>query len=122
MAAEHVADTEVRRVAQYTEALDRANDVRAKRAEMKRKLNARQVSVMSILTDPPYYAETMLLIDLFVALPFVGRAKATKFLTESLVSPSLTVGGLSNRQRDRLCKELLSHHSSWTAKQGGRRK
>ena len=41
-----------------------------------------------------------------LALPKVGRVKATKILNSCLVSPSKTFGGLSARQRAELAERL----------------
>lgn len=89
------------------EALSRANEVRALRARLKLDLKAGKVSIGSLLLFPPPYLETAKVFDMLVALPKVGRVKATKILHSSRVSPSKTFGGLSERQRAELAGRLV---------------
>jgi hypothetical protein len=93
-----------RSLQQRLEALERANDVRLYRAEMKREIKRGEVLVQEVLAEPGERVETMKVFDLLLAMPKVGRVKANKVLARSRVSPSKTVGGLTERQR---C-ELLS--------------
>ena len=88
------------------DALRRANEVRALRAQLKRELTARRVSIGALLLDPPQYLETAKVFDMVLALPKVGRVKATKILNSCRVSPSKTFGGLSERQRAELAERL----------------
>ena len=88
------------------DALSRANEVRALRAQLKRDLKARKVSIGALLVDPPPYLETAKVFDMVLALPKVGRVKATKILNSCRVSPSKTFGGLSERQRAELAGRL----------------
>jgi hypothetical protein len=87
-------------------ALSRANEVRALRAQLKRDLKARKVSIGALLVDPPPYLETAKVFDMVLALPKVGRVKATKVLHSCRVSPIKTFGGLSERQRAELAGHL----------------
>jgi hypothetical protein len=88
------------------DALSRANEVRALRAQLKRDLKARRVLIGELLLDPPAYLETAKVFDMVLALPKVGRVKATKTLNSCRVSPSKTFGGLSERQRVELAAHL----------------
>ena len=81
------------------DALRRANEVRALRAQLKRDLNAGRVSIGALLHDPPPFLETAKVFDMLLALPRHGRVKATKILASCRVSPSTTFGVLSERQR-----------------------
>ena len=91
---------------QRMDALNRANEVRALRAQLKRELKARRVSIGALLLDPPSYLETAKVFDMVLALPKVGRVKATKILQSCRVSPNKTFGGLSERQRAELAARL----------------
>ncbi len=92
--------------AQRMDALERANRVRTKRADLKRNLKAGRADAHALIADPPTYADTMKLWDLLIALPKYGRVKVNKVLTQCRVSPSKTLGGLSERQRSEIVSLL----------------
>ena len=102
---EHRATPE-RSLDQRIDALSRANEVRARRAQVKRDLKAGRVSIGVLLLDPPPYLETAKVFEMLLALPKVGSVKATKILHSCRVSPSKTFGGLSERQRAELAGRL----------------
>jgi hypothetical protein len=87
---------------QRMEALKRANDIRVKRAQLKKDLKAGRVQVEEILAEPPAYVETAKVFDMLMAVPKFGRVKAARFLNQCRISQSKTVGGLSERQRAEL--------------------
>ena len=91
---------------QRMDALGRANEVRALRAQLKRDLKAGRMSIGGLLLDQPPYLETAKVFDMLLALPKVGRVKATKILQSCRISPSKTFGGLSERQRAELAGQL----------------
>lgn len=91
-----------RSLSQRMEALQRANDVRHDRAVLKRELKAGRVRLADLLVDPPEYLWTAKVFDLLLAAPKIGRVKANKILTGARISPSKTIGGLSDRQRREL--------------------
>jgi hypothetical protein len=84
------------------DALKRANDVRFRRAKLKKDLKEGKVKIEQILGNPPEYVSTAKVIDILMAVPKFGRVKATRFLNTCKISPSKTVGGLSDRQRGEL--------------------
>ena len=84
------------------EALQRANDIRVKRAQLKRDLKNGHADIEEILATPPDYVATAKVFDILMAVPKFGRVKATRFLTQARISQSKTVGGLSDRQRAEL--------------------
>jgi S13-like H2TH domain len=87
---------------QRMEALQRANDIRSRRAQLKRDLKAGRQPIDELLLAPPAYLETAKVFDLLLAVPKYGRVKVNKILTQCKISPSKTVGGLSERQRREL--------------------
>jgi hypothetical protein len=95
-----------RTIQQRMDALANANVIRVRRAQLKRDLKARRVSVCDVLADPPAWVETMKVFDLLLAVPKIGRTKANKTLQGCVISPSKTVGGLSPRQRGVLLAAL----------------
>jgi hypothetical protein len=95
-----------RSLTQRMDALKRANDIRTRRASLKRDLKAGRVHIQSLLLDPPEFLETAKVFDLLLAVPKYGRVKVNRILTQCRISPSKTVGGLSERQRNELVSFL----------------
>ena len=96
------AQAPVRSLDQRMEALKRANDIRVRRAQLKKDLKDGRVRVEAVLDDPPDYVETAKVFDILMAVPKFGRVKAARFLNQCRISQSKTVGGLSERQRAEL--------------------
>ena len=88
------------------DALQRANEIRTQRAQLKRDLKAARVSIHTLLLNPPGYLETAKVFDMLLAVPKYGRVKANKVLQQCRISPSKTIGGLSERQRNELVSYL----------------
>jgi hypothetical protein len=95
-----------RSLVQRMDALQRANEIRTRRAQLKRDLKAGRAKIDHLLLDPPDYLETAKVFDMLLAVPKYGRVKVNKILTTCRISPSKTIGGLSERQRTELV-ELL---------------
>jgi hypothetical protein len=91
---------------QRIDALNKANEVRTRRAQLKRDLKAGRVTIGALLLDPPPFLETAKVLDILLALPKIGKVKATKILQSCRVSPSKTFGGLNQRQRAELAGRL----------------
>ena len=96
------AHAPARSLDQRMDALKRANDVRVKRARLKKDLKEGTVKIEKILSNPPEYVSTAKVIDILMAVPKFGRVKAARFLNTCRISQSKTVGGLSDRQRTEL--------------------
>ena len=92
----------LRSLDQRMDALKRANDVRVRRAKLKKDLKDGRVRIEQILGNPPEYVSTAKVIDILMAVPKFGRVKAARFLNTCRISQSKTVGGLSDRQRAEL--------------------
>jgi hypothetical protein len=92
----------LRSLDQRMDALRRANEIRVKRAKLKKDLKSGSEQIESILRDPPEYVETAKVFDILMAVPKFGRVKAARFLNQCRISQSKTVGGLSERQRAEL--------------------
>ena len=88
------------------QALNRANHIRTKRAQLKKDLKAGKVRVHTLLIDPPEYVLTAKVFDLLLAVPKLGRVKVNRMLNHCRISPSKTIGGLSERQRGELVSLL----------------
>jgi hypothetical protein len=96
------AQAPVRSLDQRMEALKRANDIRVRRAQLKKDLKSGGVHIQDILRDPPEFVSTAKVFDMLLAVPTFGRVKAARFLNQCRISQSKTVGGLSERQRAEL--------------------
>jgi hypothetical protein len=96
------AQAPMRSLDQRMEALKRANDIRVKRAKLKKDLKDGRTRIEAILSDPPEYVSTAKVFDMLMAVPKFGRVKAARFLNQCRISQSKTVGGLSERQRAEL--------------------
>ena len=91
---------------QRMEALNKANNIRSKRAKLKRDLKAGKANIQTLLLDPPKYVETAKVLDMLLAVPKYGRVKTNRILNQCRISPSKTIGGLSERQRSELVTQL----------------
>lgn len=80
-------------------ALAKANEIRTLRAELKSDLKKGRESIHDLLLEPPTWLATAKVFDILLAVPKYGRVKANKILVQCRISPSKTVGGLSQRQR-----------------------
>jgi hypothetical protein len=95
-----------RSLKQRMEALHTANRIRSARAKLKLDLKAGRERVHDILLEPPEYIETMKAFDLLLATPKYGRVKTNRLLAQCRMSPSKTIGGMSERQRNELVSML----------------
>jgi hypothetical protein len=96
-----------RSLEQRQAALAHANEVRCQRARLKRDLKAGRQCVLDLVCDPPEWAANMKLIDLLIAVPKFGSVKVHNVLRRCQISPSKTLGGMSQRQRDELVGLLI---------------
>jgi hypothetical protein len=100
------SQTPERSLDQRMDALRRANDIRSRRAQLKRDLKSGQTSIGHVIADPPEFVLTAKVFDMLMAVPKYGKVKATRFLNTCRISQGKTIGGLSDRQRSELL-ELL---------------
>jgi hypothetical protein len=98
--------TPERSLTQRMDALKRANEIRTQRARLKRDLKGGRIQIHGLLLDPPDYLATAKVFDLLLAVPKYGRVKVNRILTHCRISPSKTIGGLSERQRNELISYL----------------
>jgi hypothetical protein len=104
-----MALTPERSVAQRREALEHANAIRVYRAGLKRDVFAARVDADDLLARQVPSLETMKVLELMMAVPAMGRVKASKVFQRLGISYSKTIGGLSARQRTQLCAVLRIH-------------
>jgi len=87
---------------QRLRALERANEVRAARATLKKQLAAGKIELVQILADPPACVRTARVRDLLMVVPKIGSVRASRILGHCRIAHSKTLGGLSDRQRAEL--------------------
>ena len=92
--------------AQRLEALDKANEIRSKRARLKRDLKSGRVPVVGLLVSPPAFLASEKVSRLLLSVPKLGTVRMAKILTCCDVSASKTFGGLTERQRRALVTSL----------------
>jgi len=90
---------------QHLEALDRANEVRLARAELKRRVAEGRVSAAEVILGCPGEAAGMPVADLLMSQRRWGAKKCRKVLASVPISEMRPVGALTERQRD-----ALTHH------------
>lgn len=100
--SEPTSATPIRTLEQRLEALRRANDIRSRRARLKKDLKQSNIKIEEILVDPPEFIKTAKVVDVLLAVPNCGKVKSIKVLNHCRISPNKTVGGLSERQRREL--------------------
>lgn len=91
---------------QRLDALQRANEIRSKRAHLKRDLKEGRLTLTEVITKPPDFLSTAKVMDLLMAVPRCGKVRATRYLNHCRIAQGKTIGGLTARQRDELL-ELL---------------
>lgn len=91
---------------QRMRALEMANEIRTKRAQLKKDLKGGKVKIDELLLDPPEWLGSAKVFDIILAVPKFGRVKVNRVLNQCRISPSKTIGGLSERQRAELVTSL----------------
>jgi hypothetical protein len=84
---------------QHMRALQRANEVRLARAELKRRIGAGETSAGEVILACPWEAESMTVADVLMSQRRWGHTRCRKFLAAIPISETKTVGTLTERQR-----------------------
>jgi hypothetical protein len=84
---------------QHLKALERANQVRVARAELKRKVASGDISVPHVLLARPWHAATMSISDLLMTQRSWGRTRSRRLLVSAGVPETKPIGTLTERQR-----------------------
>lgn len=77
--------------------LQRANEIRAYRAEWKQRLRAGEVSLVDTFANREL--DRMKLTDVLMSMPWVGKVRTTRTLRQMRLSATTTLGELTYRQR-----------------------
>jgi hypothetical protein len=87
-------------------ALQRANQVRLARAELKRRVAAAEIDVTDVILECPWEAASMAIGDLLMSQRRWGQMRCRKFLIQVPITEMKTIGSMTERQRLKLV-ELL---------------
>jgi hypothetical protein len=93
---------------QYMRALQRANQVRLARAELKRRIATGEIEVADVLLDCPWEAASMAVADLLMSQRRWGQTRCRKFLAQIPMSEKKTIESMTDRQRQTLAAMLCS--------------
>jgi hypothetical protein len=100
------ASATIARAPQHLQALERANEVRLARAELKRHVASGTMAAAEIVLACPPEAEGMAICDLLMSQRRWGRTRCRKFLATIPLSENKTIGSMTDRQR-RACAAIL---------------
>jgi hypothetical protein len=106
---------------QYMRALERANQVRLARAELKRRVALGDLCVAEVILDCPWEADSMAVADLLMSQRRWGQTRCRKFLGQLAMSEKKTVGSMTERQRNTLAAMLTAVPPSCAEAAEGRR-
>jgi hypothetical protein len=84
---------------QRLRALERANEVRLARAELKRRIAEGDISAAEVILNSPWEARSWTVGDLLMSQRRWGRTRCRKFLLRHQISEVKQVGALTERQR-----------------------
>jgi hypothetical protein len=87
---------------QHMQALQRANEVRLARAELKRKVGEGTITVGDIILTCPWEAASMTIAELLTSQRRWGTTRCSKFLQGIGMPETKTVGSMTDRQRSLL--------------------
>ncbi len=95
----HDATATIAPAPQHMQALQRANEVRLARAELKRRVKKRAVTVSEVILTCPPEAHRMPIGELLESQPRWGAARCRNLLDEIGMPETKTVGSMTERQR-----------------------
>ena len=93
---------------QHLRALEQANKVRLARADLKRRVALQQTSVVDVIVDCPWQAESMSISDLLMSQRRWGRARCRRLLVSLGIPENKQIGTFTERQRSAIVAGLLS--------------
>jgi hypothetical protein len=96
---------------QRLRALERANEVRLARAELKRRIADGYISAAEVILASPWQASSWTVGDLLMSQRRWGTTRCRKFLARNQISEVKQVGCLTERQRRLLAAQLESCES-----------
>ena len=97
---------------QRLRALERANEVRLARADLKRRIASGGVSAAQVILDCPWEAQSWSVGDLLMSQRRWGRTRCRKVLQHNEISEVKQIGSLTDRQRRMLASKLAHCESA----------
>jgi len=91
---------------QHMRALQRANEVRLARAELKRRIAAGEITASEVILTCPWEADSMSVADVLMSQRRWGHTRCRNFLAGIPMSETKTVGSMTERQRRALSTQL----------------
>jgi hypothetical protein len=91
---------------QHLMALQRANEVRLARAELKRRICSKEISAANVVLECPWEADSMEISDLLMSQQRWGRARCRRLLLSLGMPENKQLGTLTQRQRFELAAVL----------------
>lgn len=96
------------RAPQHLRALQRANQIRLARAEIKRRVAVGELSVVDVLLSGAEEIETMEIAELLTSQRRWGHTRARRFLAAIPMTESKTIGSMTERQLATLASMLAA--------------
>jgi hypothetical protein len=87
---------------QNMQALALANAVRYARSADKKRIKLGELDPLDVLEDPPNHWRNARVLELLLAMPYVGKRRATSWLMMANVSATRPLGAMPAVQRHRL--------------------
>jgi hypothetical protein len=91
---------------QHMRALQRANEVRLARAELKRRVTDGETTAAAVILASPWEAESMAVAELLMSQHRWGHTRARRFLAGVPMTETKTIGSMTERQRRSLAAML----------------
>ena len=96
---------------QHMRALQRANEVRLARAELKRRVSDGETTAATVILTSPWEAESMAVAELLMSQRRWGHTRARRFLAGVPMTETKTIGSMTDRQRHSLAAMLEAQAS-----------
>jgi hypothetical protein len=91
---------------QRLRALERANEVRLARADLKRRIAEGEVLAAAVILESPWEARSWAIGELLLSQRRWGSTRCRKFLARHQISETKPVGTLTERQRRLMASQL----------------
>jgi hypothetical protein len=106
---------------QHMQALQRANEVRLARAELKRRVTDGEMTAAAVIVASPWEAQSMAVAELLMSQHRWGHTRARRFLAGVPMTETKTIGSMTERQRRTLAAMLEAQTPTVRAVSGAER-